>query len=168
MAEHPEIIDQIEALAVHCRPPLMSVDHRSLWLRTWCEDLAEFPAEAIRVGCRSWRQGDSTKFPTPGQLLPLVRKAAAPQRAPAPERAPHPAWTPISDELYASLSLVDKAWNQGKMGQWCLGQAGPQPRDTPPDEMPEAWKAWRRRATDHFAEETRLKQLLAIHRGAAE
>ena len=52
MAEKSEIIDEIDALTVHCRPPPMEAGSRASWLRDWCEDLAKFPIEAIRLGIR--------------------------------------------------------------------------------------------------------------------
>ena len=82
MASKSEILPEIEALAVHCRPSLMTVEVRAIWLRDWCDDLAEFPIEAIRAGVRAYRHSGATKFPTPGQLVPMIRAGQPSQTGP--------------------------------------------------------------------------------------
>ena len=77
MAERDDIIEAIEGLTVHCRPPLMSSEERARWLMDWCEDLKDAPLAAIKHACSRWRQGEDRRFPTPGQLLPMVRAVAA-------------------------------------------------------------------------------------------
>jgi len=165
MASTDEIIDTLDALATHCRPPVMSTDAKAMWLRDWCGDLQSFPIESIRGAAGVWRQSGQTKFPTPGQFLPLVRAA---DRAPAPVTRPEP-WGPITDEAYQALSLTDKIWTHQKLAHEAnmkaaqLWRALPETRaGNPPSWVkfettePSDWKAWRQREANHLAEAKRL------------
>lgn len=114
MAQKSEIINEIEALAVHCRPPLMDAGVRAGWLSDWCEDLQPFPAEAIRTACRKYRQGGGTKFPTSGVLIPMCREAAGHERPQG--RKPEP-WRPLDDAEYAALDLPAKIRHQQILAQ---------------------------------------------------
>jgi hypothetical protein len=160
MANPTEIANEIEALAVHCRPSLMSVEARSLWVRDWCEDLGPFPIEAIRVACRKFRQSGAVKFPTPGQLMPMVR---AEIEAPAPNAEPVQVWGPISDLAYDALGLPEKIRHQRLLAHQARRKAGPMwlnGRPAGPDELPERWHEWTKRAENHEAEATRLSGYL--------
>jgi hypothetical protein len=123
MADRLEIVDALESLAVHCRLPLMDIDARSRWTQTWCEDLLEFPLPAIQNACRRWRQSDNTKFPTPGQLLPMVRAAV---RTPNPDATGHAKpWTWPSDADLDAMSLEERRRNYLIMASETRGKAGP-------------------------------------------
>lgn len=170
MAERNDIAEQIDALAVHCRPPLMSVEDRSRWTADWCEDLKEFPIEAIANACRRWRQGTNTKFPLLGQLLPLVR-AGNPQGADTGKLQP---WRPISDAEFNALPLRAKirhhqilaheARNTGGP-MWTEGQNG---RALTIDQMPAKWHDAQRRAKNHDAEARRLREFMKSPQAQAQ
>jgi hypothetical protein len=178
MANKPEIIDEIEGLAVHCRPPIMEVGQRSSWLGDWCNDLAEFEIEAIRGACREWRQSGAIKFPTPGQLLPMVRKRASADRA-ADHNGP---WRPLSDAEYGALGLREKIRHQQILAAEARRKAGPMWRNPPggasiqrpkpghvePHEMSPAYRKWSEIASGHEAEAKRLRGYLRSVPVAAE
>jgi hypothetical protein len=174
-----EIVDEIERLAVHCRPPLMQVEQRESWLRDWCDDLAGFEIEAIRSACREWRQSGAQKFPTPGQLLPMVRKRTAGPRADGGALQP---WRELSDGEYEALSLRDKIRHQRILAAEAYRKAGPMWRNgagganpakpvkghVAPDQMPDTWRYWTDIARSHDAEAQRLASYLHRQPMAAE
>jgi hypothetical protein len=174
MAERTEIAAEIEALTTHCRPPLMEVDARMLWLRDWCTDLGEFPIEAIRQACRKWRHSGATKFPTAGQLMPLVR-ANLPDDGPKGRVEP---WRPLSDAEYATLTVREKIRHHTILAHEAGCKAGPmwrnpdgasmskpRPGHVTHDQMPPAWRQWKAIQSNHLAEATRLRGV--IHNAAA-
>lgn len=170
MADLNEIISEIEALAVHCRPPIMEVEQRRSWIRDWCEDLRGYPIEAIRNAAREWRQGGATKFPTPGQLLPLVKKTVPSDRGAAPQ-----AWRPLSDAEYEQLSLPDKIRHHRILAHEARGKAGPMFRNTGgmtgkhlESHEVTGWSHWQEIARNHDAEARRLSQYLRQQPMAAE
>lgn len=167
MASKSEIIDAIEALAVHCRPPLMSIEQRELWMRDWCADLAEFPTEAVATACRKWRHSGSIKFPTAGQLLPLVRDSLEKPRA---ERID--VWRPATEAEYAGMTIREKIREHTILAHDAAGRAGPMFRNTSqglrmsgvhlaPEEMPDSHHRWREEAKRHNQEIRRLRQYLS-------
>lgn len=161
MADRNEIITEIEALEVHCRLPLMSVEQRGVWMRDWADDLGEYPIEAIRMACRDWRQGGERKFPTPGQLLPLVRAKIARKH----EDGDNKPWEPLSDLAYNSLTLREKIRHQNILYQQALAKGGPQWRNGKPvaaEDMPPEWHAARALARNFADEAARLQGKLKI------
>ncbi|MBR7619964.1 hypothetical protein JKL49_11240 [Phenylobacterium sp. 20VBR1] len=164
MADRLDIADALESLAVHCRPPLMSVEDRSRWMVDWCSDLANFPIEAIKLACTRWRQGENTRFPTPGQLLPMVR-AVLPAKGDGPkvER-----WRPISGEDYRQLPIRDKIRHLQIELSELMTDAGPmminegefRGRRLTPDEMPAKWHDAQARAAMIDAEIKRLRDTI--------
>lgn len=156
MAERTEIAEALEGLAVHCRPPLMSVEDRARWLADWCEDLKDFSIEAINAACSSWRMSAEAKFPRQGQFIPMIRLAAQ-DHATGEDEAP---WRPLTDAEYAELSLTDKIRHQRILASNALDQAGPQDMHTPAAEMPEKWRFFRNRGAEHLAEADRLWRIL--------
>lgn len=167
MADRDEITTEIEALTTHCRPPLMDVDARMLWLRDWCEDLASYPIEAIRKACRQYRMGGSAKFPTPGQLMPLVQS-----HMPSESHGRTEVWRPLTDEEYRGLTVRQKHRHQLILASEAGGKAGPMFRNaggTPgkpkgehltPADMPPAWSHWIRVRDGHMAEAKRLREIM--------
>lgn len=169
MASKAEIINAIEALTVHCRPPLMEANQRTSWLSDWCDDLGRFPAEAIANGCRKWRHSGNTKFPTPGQLLPLVGEGV-----PNPDRVKALPWRPATQEEYQAMTLKEKIRENLILASEADGKAGPQFRNTSqrgsinraagvhltPEQMPPEWHRWRDVAATHRAEAGRLRKHL--------
>ena len=167
MATKTEILNEIEPLEAHCRPPPMNELQRAGWLRDWCADLAEFPIEAIAAGCRKWRHSGSTKFPTPGQLLPLIR-AELPQRREAVNAEP---WRPISDAEYEALKLPEKIRHHRILAHDARRKAGPMwvnGKHCTAEEMPEGWRRWNEQAERHEAEAARLTKYLRHSVVAAE
>lgn len=126
MADDTDIMNELEALEAHCRAPIMDVGRRALWAKTWCEDLGEFPIAAIRLACRTWRQGDSQKFPTPGQLLPLVRNALP--KPPVRQGHERP-WTWPSEADLAGMTLRERRRQYLIMASETRGKAGPMNAD---------------------------------------
>lgn len=162
----PEIAEALEGLAVHCRPPLMSVDDRSRWMADWCRDLAGFPPESVRTACDRWRNGSDRKFPMPGQLIPLVRAVTV--RGPSGGGAPKP-WGPLSDYEYEALSIRDKARHHTLLATAATTRAGPMWRHGQPveaSEMPDDWHALHRTAKGHHEEAARLMEIARRSAGA--
>jgi hypothetical protein len=161
MADRHEIAEEIERLAIHCRPPLMSVEDRSMWLEDWCRDLAEYPIDAIRTACQRWRNGADRKFPLPGHLKPLVASAARPLGK-GPTESVEP-WRQLTDDEYQRLSLSEKIRHHRILASEALRKAGPMWRNGGPiavEDMPEAWHIWKRKAEGHHAEAARLQKNL--------
>lgn len=145
----------------------MSVDARALWMRDWCDDLSSFPIEAIRAACRKYRNSGATKFPTPGQLVPMVRGEAK-QEPDAPKMQP---WRPIEDAEYETLSLRDKIRHHRILAHEARRKAGPMWRNgkpCPAEEMPDTWRAWNRQAEHHEDEAARLSKFIRAQPVAAE
>jgi hypothetical protein len=176
MAQKAEIINEIEALTAHCRPPLMETSQRASWLHDWCADLGDFPIEAVRVGCRKWRLSGSIKFPTPGQLLPLVREA---DTAPAGPKLAE--WSPASEDEYRAMTLREKIRERQILAMEAYRKAGPMFRNATAggvmtkargthlrrEDMSDAWRHWTGIAEAHKAEAVRLRELLHSARGLA-
>jgi hypothetical protein len=172
MAQQTEIISEIEALAVHCPPRMMTTEARALWMRDWCSDLSSFPVSAIRAAFTSWRNGDNARFPTPGQILPMVRANTPRQEGPK-IRAPDP-WAPISDAEYELLSLSEKVRHQLILAAEAGRRAGPMWKNpeggssmarpvaghTPPESLSDDWHEWTARAANHKAEAARLQRII--------
>lgn len=169
MAEAHDIREEIESLAVHCRPPLMSVEDRSRWAADWCEDLKDFPIEAIRHACRRWRNGTIPKFPMLGQLVPLIRAADHGSAKGSKVET----WRPLSDAEYRALPLNAKIRHQQILAHearktggpmWTGGQFG---KAVAADDMPPKWHDAQRRAKAHEAEAKRLREYRTQAEGAA-
>lgn len=164
MADRLDIANALESLAVHCRPPLMSVEDRSRWMVDWCSDLASFPIEAIKLACTRWRQSENTRFPTPGQLLPMVR-AVLPAKGEGPKIE---AWRPISDDEYRQLPIREKIRHLQIVRSELMTNAGPmlknegafKGRYLTPDEMPPKWHDAKARAAVIDAEINRLRETI--------
>lgn len=166
MAEKPDIIDAIEALAVHCRPPLMEASQRTAWLNDWCSDLAEFPLEAVANACRKWRHSGATKFPTAGQLLPMVRESL-----PVEKRGAVHAWRPATDAEFRAMSVREKIRELTILAHEARGKAGPMFRNTSqgprmsgvhlePHELPAEHRVFTAEAERYEAEIARLREVL--------
>ena len=160
MATDIEIRGELEALGTHCRAPLMETNQRALWLRDWCTDLAGFPIEAIRTACRRYRNSEATKFPTPGQLVPMVKSAAASEHASAVKALP---WEPSAREAYEKLSLTDKIFENRALARIAYRKAGPMwlhGRPATPEELGAVWRTHTDQAKAHEAEAARLSKFL--------
>lgn len=165
MAEKTEIVDAIEALGVHCRPPLMEVEQRTSWMRDWISDLVQFPIEAITNGCRKWRHSGATKFPTAGQLLPLIRASMPAEKVEAVQQ-----WRPLSDSEYEALSLSEKIRHHQILAHESSLKAGPMWRDGRPlhmDQMSPDYHEHMTRSRHHSAEVKRLREYMKRPQDAA-
>jgi hypothetical protein len=170
MAERTEIATELNALSVHCRPPIMEVEQRALWLRDWCNDLAEYPIEAIRVACRKWRLSGSSKFPTPGQLMPLVQENLPTEKRDIPRE-----WTAASDDDYRAMTVREKIREHQILAHEAYRKAGPMYRNMAsggalskasgkhlePAEMPPTHAHWVSVGLSHTQEAHRLRQHLS-------
>lgn len=105
MASHRiEVASEIKALEKFCAFPASLVgEERERFMRDYLADIEQFPIEAIRLACAEWRRSGVTKFPTSGQLIPLIRKHLAEEKL-----APLREWRPISEEEYEAMSLREK------------------------------------------------------------
>ncbi len=168
MADRLEIVDALESLAVHCRPPLMSVEDRSRWMRDWCEDLKSSDAVAIRLACQRWRQGEDRKFPMPGQLIPLIR-AVTRREEPTRESLPIE-WEIVSDEVYREFSVREKIRYLTILESTELLKAGPMFRQFEQgmkgthltrEEMPLKWHTAHAEARRIREEIKRLREIIA-------
>lgn len=171
MASREDISSEINSLAVHCRPPLMTADERAAWTVDWINDLVKFPIEAVRTGFRKWRHSGSTKFPTPGQILPLVRDAM-----PAEKSQAVTVWRDLSDDEYRALSVREKIRHHQILSHNAYSQAGPMFRNTSargapvskasglhltPDDMDAAYRKWTDLGKHHAQEAHRLRQYVS-------
>lgn len=166
MASRDEIMEEIEALEAHCRAPLMTVNVRSKWLSDWCADLGNYPFEAVQGAFRDWRQGPSTKFPTPGQIIPMVK---AKLRKPEDATAKAVKWEPLTSANYHEASIHDKMKHHRIMAERARFDAGPMYRSgttwgsgvhLEPSEMSDRWRAYRRSADDHAHQANELRKKL--------
>lgn len=171
MAEPTEIIDALESLALHCRPPIMSVEDRSRWMRDWCEDLRSYPAEAIRTATSRWRHGAVQKFPTAGQFLPLVRTATP--APPTASTAKAKAWSELEDCDYDQLTLAEKVRHHRILASELNAKAAREWRRLPEtlarkppsfsdwqSALPADWARFRSQEVNHLYEADRLKKKL--------
>lgn len=160
MAERNDIADAIEGLAVHCRPPLMTVEDKTRWVADWCEDLREYPIDAIRLACNRWRNGNNRKFPMPGQLRPMIQAVLVRTNDPGKPNQ-NEQWRPLTDDEYRSLSLNGKIRHHQILAAQARQKAGPMwmnGRHMMPEDMPQEWRELRQRAANHEAEVKRLRE----------
>jgi hypothetical protein len=162
-ANKAEIFDELEALSAHYVRVIRSPDQQERFYRDYLEDLTDYPLGAVKAACKAWRHSDSTKFPTPGQLLRFVRANAERDRDRAQPRIDD--WRPLSDDEYERLSLYDKIRHQTILGNECRAKAGPMwsggvGEKGRPAQRSAAKEAWATRAANHFAEAKRLRSFL--------
>lgn len=157
-----DIIEELDALQEQYWPrPVRTQDQHERFLRDYLRDLDGFAAETVRLACTNWRCSDATKFPTPGQLLKLV-KALVPKLS-AESFEP---WATITDAAYSALSLSAKIRHHQILGQDERLKAGPMwigeknGRPAAPGELSQAWRTHTDRANGHFAEVKRLRDLI--------
>lgn len=169
MSDRIEIIKELRALEQFCAfPPKMSGEDRERFLKDYLADVQEFPFSAIQAACAAWRRTGSTKFPTPGQLIPLIKHALPLDKGEAPL-----AWRELSHPEYNSLSLREKIRHRTILAHEARRKAGPMwktpagsglKRPTPghihPDAMPDTYRRWSAIAEAHEAEAKRLRTFL--------
>ena len=161
-----EIIRELRALEKFCAfPPNMNGEDRERFLKDYLADIQEFPLPAIQKACQKWRQSGQTKFPVPGQLIPLIRGCIAAE--PVARERP---WGALADHEYEALSLRGKIEHQRILAHQARRKAGPMwlnGRPAGPDELPDRWHEWTKRADNHEAEAARLSKYLRTPQGLA-
>jgi len=161
-----EIVKELRALEKFCAfPSGMTGEDRERYLKDYLADVQEYPLEAIRNACAEWRKSGNVKFPTPGMLIPIVRRFMG---SAASER--DEPWKPLSDGAYDALSLPEKIRHHRILAHEARRKAGPMWRNGKPcraEEMPEIWRSWNRRAENHETEIGRLQSIRLRARMAA-
>jgi hypothetical protein len=100
-----EIVKELRALEQFCTfKAVRSGEEQERFLRDYLADVQDFPLEAIQKGCADWRKSGQTKFPTPGQLIPLIKAHIVQARV---EVSAQP-WRPLTEPEYRALSVEDK------------------------------------------------------------
>lgn len=99
-----EIVKELRALEQFCTfKAVRSGEEQERYMLDYLADVQEYPLEAIRKACAEWRKSGVTKFPTSGQLIPLIRKHVAEEKP-----AQNGPWRQISEEEYEGLTLREK------------------------------------------------------------
>lgn len=151
-----EIIKELRALEQFCTFKVMRTgDESERFLKDYLADIQDFPLQAIQAACADWRKSGQTKFPTPGQLIPMIRSRLQTKAAPKDE-----AWVPLDDADYAALTLDGKERHHLILAKQALDKAGPMWRDgraLHPDEMSAEHNKWKERARFHKQEASRLR-----------
>ena len=166
MANRDEIIEEIEGLEVHCRAAVMTMTARSKWFSDWCNDLAKFPIEAIRDAFKDWRQSDNVKFPTPGQMLPMIK---AKIRKSDDGTTTAFKWEPLTEDTYYDAPIAEKIKHHRIMAERARFAAGPMYRSRTTwgsgqhleaSEMPDRWHAYRKQADGHAEQANKLRKTM--------
>lgn len=71
-AEPAWIVKRAAVLLAHYFVPNMPADLQTAVAMDWADDLGDLPEFAIMEACRTWRQRDDAKRPTPGQIRALA------------------------------------------------------------------------------------------------
>lgn len=173
-----EIVKELRALEQFCTfKAIRTGEESERFLKDYLADVQEHPLEAIQKACAEWRKSGATRFPTPGQLIPLIRKHVAVERS-AGRPAP---WRPLSDEAYERLTLAEKVRHHRIAASEARRKAGPMWKNPPggadlrraapghvaPEAMSERWRLWSARADNHDAEARRLAEKLHAARSHA-
>lgn len=162
-----EIVKELRALEQFCTfKAVRSGEESERFLKDYLADIQEFPLEAIQKACQKWRTSGQTKFPVPGQLIPLIRGFVS--AAPATEQVD--AWKPLSDLAFDALGLRDKIRHHRILANEARRKAGPMwvnGKPATPEEMPPHWHEWMSRAENHQAEGQRLNGALKRARSVA-
>lgn len=101
-----EIVKELRALEQFCTFKAVRTGEESeRFLKDYLADIQAFPFEAIQKACAEWRRSGATRFPTPGQLIPIIRKHVE-----TPDSGPriNEPWKPLSEAEYAALGLEAK------------------------------------------------------------
>lgn len=153
-----EIIKELRALEQSCSfRNARTGEENERFLKDYLADIEEFPLEAIKAACADWRKSGSIRFPTSGQLIPMIRA-----KVPSDGVSRETAWVELSEDDYAQLDLPSKERHHLIMAQRCEVKAGPMWRNGRPlthNEMPPAWHQLRERAAHHREEAARLRNL---------
>lgn len=142
------------------------------WWADYFEALEDIPTVAVEAGMAAWvRRPESQFMPKPGQLRELAmntpndadrayNEALRQLEAPVVNKGAQ-AWDWPTQAEYDAMPLPEQIRQNRIMAGRCRSDAGPQGMDTMPDDMPDAWKAYRVKAK-HYDDEA--KRLTAIYK----
>lgn len=154
-----EIIKELRALEQFCTfKSVRSGEEQERFMKDYLADIQEFPLEAIRKACAEWRKSGITKFPSSGQLLPLIRKHVVEERA--PDNGP---WQPISEEAYEAMTLREKIRHRLILAQEARRTASTKTHGWNRDitTAPPAYRHWIGIAEGHDAEAKHLRSMIS-------
>jgi len=158
MASRTDILTELNALSAHYMRIVRSPEEQERILSDYADDLKAFDLDAIKNGCRSWRQSSAQRFPTPGQLIPMIRANMRQQTGPRPA-----AWKPCTTEEYEAMP----PYEQIRELQCRMEAINPGPqfsqvqqRHLDASEMPEEWHKARQRIATYAAEIKRIRMNL--------
>lgn len=160
-----EIVRELRALEQFCTfKTVRNGEEQERFLKDYLADIQEFPFEAIQRACAEWRKSGSTKFPTSGQLIPIIRLYVTGPRTEAPK-----AWAHLSGAEYDALDLPGKirhhkilsAEARRKAGPMCKAGKGPgisraSIQHLTPEELSPTWRKYTEIADGHDREARRL------------
>jgi hypothetical protein len=66
------IAAHLESLALYYPTKTFSPGEAKIWVAGWVESCGHIPPDIFRDACRQWREGTSSFYPTPGQILALA------------------------------------------------------------------------------------------------
>lgn len=160
-----EIVQELRALEQFCTfKAVRSGEEQERYMKDYLADIQDFPIEAIRKACADWRKSGSTKFPTSGQIIPMIRAHLE-----APRSETCGAWRPLSDDAYDALSLPDKIRHRMILAQEARRTASSKAHGWTRNinEAPPIYRQWMAVADGHEAEARRLRGYLMMPRGLA-
>lgn len=162
------IVTEIEALAAHYIRPVRSAEEHERWLKDYVEDLKRYPEEALKQACANWRANDKNgKFPSPGQLMALVRQFTDARQPTGVKLEP---WRELAPVEYEALTLAAKLRYHEIAGMEARKKAGPLWWNGRPctledlsEDRADRWRTWTAEAARHRDDADRIRQLLARH-----
>lgn len=160
-----EIVKELRALEQFCTfKAVRTGDEQERYMLDYLADIQMFPLEAIRKACAEWRTSGSTKFPTSGQLIPLIRKHTPQETAPKNHE-----WRPISEEEYEAMSLSEKIRHRLILAREARVTASTKTHgwDRNITTAPPAYKHWQDVAEGHEREAQKLRGFMRNARGLA-
>jgi hypothetical protein len=153
-----EIIKELRALEQSCSfRNARTGEENERFLKDYLADIDEYPIEAIKEACADWRKSGSIRFPTSGQLIPIIKAKVPGQSSPRED-----AWRQLDDAAYAQLDLPAKERHHLILANQCEVKAGPMWKNGRPltaEQMPPAWHRLREQAQFHRDEAVRLRKL---------
>lgn len=153
-----EIVKELRALEQFCTfKAVRTGEEQERYMLDYLADIQEYPLEAIRKACAEWRKSGVTKFPSSGQLIPMIRKHVTEERA-----QPVREWRPISDEEYERLSVRDKIRHRLILAKEARVEASAKTHGWDRNILtaPPAYRHWMDVAAGHEREAMRLRQFI--------
>lgn len=165
-----EIIKELRALEQFCTfKALRTGEENERFLKDYLADIEEFPLDAIRKACADWRRSGATKYPTSGQLIPMIRRHLLEERQGGDRPQP---WTAPSEAEYEAMPLREKIRQRrimaGLAEEQAFREAAKLGWDRNVQNAPQVWREHMARAASHHEEAARLKRRLRPVPVAAE